>query len=117
MITGSYDIPAKQHPKGIIPFNGNAKLISANDNSNFTYRGRFSDDAQAATVGYIASQKAHNALRWLAAEQGARVVVRRAHLPLLEPTGNPGLPRSQPAPPGIRRNKAVGLQRGAAKNA
>lgn len=74
MITGSYDIPAKQHPKGIIPFNGNAKLISANDNSNFTYRGRFSDDAQAATVGYIASQKAHNALRWLAAEQGARVV-------------------------------------------
>ena len=74
MITGSYDVPAKQHPKGIIPFNGNAKLISANDSSNFTYRGRFTGDAQAATVGYIASQKAHNALRWLAAEQGARVV-------------------------------------------
>lgn len=117
MITGSYDVPAKQHPKGIIPFNGNAKLISANDSSNFTYRGRFTGDAQAATVGYIASQKAHNALRWLAAEQGARVVVRRAHLPLLEPAGNPGLPRSQPAPPGIRRNKAVGLQSSAAKNA
>lgn len=74
MITGCCDGPAKQHPKGIIPFNGNAKLISANDSSNFTYRGRFTDDAQAATVGYLASQKAHNALRWLAAEQGAQVV-------------------------------------------
>lgn len=74
MIDGSNSALASKHPKGIIPFNGNAKLISANDSSNFTYRGRFSDDAQAATVGYIASQKAHNALRWLAAEQGARVV-------------------------------------------
>lgn len=52
--------------------NGNAKLISANDSSGFTYRGRFSDDSQAATVGYIASQKAHNALRWLASEQRVR---------------------------------------------
>ena len=61
-----------QHPKGIIPINGNAKLISANDGSGFTYRGRFLDERQAATVGYIASQKAHNALRWLASEQGVR---------------------------------------------
>lgn len=74
MIDGSNSALASKHPKGIIPFNGNAKLISANDSSNFTYRGRFTGDAQAATVGYIASQKAHNALRWLAAEQGARVV-------------------------------------------
>lgn len=74
MITGEYEAPAKQHPKGIIPFNGNAKLISANDASGFTYRGRFSEDWQAATVSYTASQKAHNALRWLAAEQGARAV-------------------------------------------
>lgn len=74
MITGEEAMPAKQHPKGIIPFNGNAKLISANDSSGFTYRGRFSEDWQATTVSYEASQKAHNALRWIAAEQGARAV-------------------------------------------
>lgn len=67
MITGSMGAPAGQHPKGIVPINGNAKLISANDSSGFTYRGRFDDAAQAATVGYAASQKAHSALRWLVA--------------------------------------------------
>lgn len=74
MITGQLAVVASQHPKGIIPINGNAKLISANDNANFTYRGRFLKDWQAASVSYIASQKAHNALRWLAAEQGVRVI-------------------------------------------
>lgn len=69
MVTGSMDTPAGQHPKGIVPINGNAKLISANDSSGFTYRGRFDDAAQAATVGYAASQKAHSALRWLVANQ------------------------------------------------
>ena len=72
MISGEVVPIAVQHPKGIIPINGNAKLISANDSSGFTYRGRFQEDWQAATVGYIASQKAHNALRWLASEQGVR---------------------------------------------
>ena len=71
MVTGEDTVPAKQHPKGIIPINGNAKLISANDQSGFTFRGRFTEESQAATVGYLASQKAHSALRWLAAEQGA----------------------------------------------
>lgn len=74
MITGEITRSADQHPKGIIAFNGNAKLISANDSSGFTYRGRFKEDWQAATVGYEASQKAHNALRWLIAEQGTEVV-------------------------------------------
>ena len=75
MIDGKPARPANQHPKGIIPLcGGNAKLISANDSNGFTYRGRFSEDWQAATVSYEASQKAHNALRWLAAEQGAQVV-------------------------------------------
>ena len=71
MISGDITTPAKQHPKGIIPINGNAKLISANDSAGFTFRGRFTDEEQAATIGYLASQKAHNALRWIAAEQGA----------------------------------------------
>ena len=73
MIEGKTGPAASQHPKGIIPINGNAKLISANDSSGFTYRGRFTDDWQAATIGYVASQKAHNALRWLAAEQGVNI--------------------------------------------
>lgn len=74
MIEGKLSTPAKQHPKGIIPINGNAKLISANDKSGFTYLGRFTEDWQAQTVSYEASQKAHNALRWVAAEQGGQVV-------------------------------------------
>ena len=63
---------AEQHPKNVIAINGNAKLISANDLNGFTFRGRFSEVEQAATVGYLASQKAHNAIRWLATEQGVR---------------------------------------------
>lgn len=70
MISGTQTAPAKQHPKGIIPVSGNAKLISSNDTSGFTYRGRFIDDVQAATVGYEPSQKAHSALRWVIANQG-----------------------------------------------
>lgn len=69
MISGELEMPARQHPKGIVPISGNAKLISANDSSGFTYRGRFDDAAQAATVGYAASQKAHSVLRWLVANQ------------------------------------------------
>ncbi len=70
MISGEVSRRAQQHPKGIIPINGNAKLISSNDTSGFTYRGRFTSEEQALEISYEASQKAHNALRWLAAEQG-----------------------------------------------
>lgn len=69
-ISGQKTAPARQHPKGIIAFNGNAKLISANDSSGFTYRGRFFDDTQSAAVGYEVSQKVHAALRWIAVNQG-----------------------------------------------
>ncbi len=72
MVSGKEDLIATKHPCGIISNPYMAKLISANDGKGFTYRGRFSDEKQAATVGYIASQKAHNALRWLAADQGVR---------------------------------------------
>lgn len=70
MISGEETAPVHNYPKGIIANNGNAKLISANDNSGFTYRGRFDQDWQAATVGYEVSQQAHNALHWIAANQG-----------------------------------------------
>lgn len=74
MVSGQEKRRARQHPKGIIPMNGNAKLISSNDTSNFTYLGRFTSEEQAMEISYEASQKAHNALHWLAAEQGARSV-------------------------------------------
>lgn len=71
MVSGKNDLTVLQHPSGIIAKPFKAKLISFNEDG-FTYRGRFIEDWQAATVGYIASQKAHNALRWLASEQGMR---------------------------------------------
>lgn len=71
MVSGKNDLAVLQHPSGIIANPFKAKLISFNEDG-FTYRGRFIEDWQAATVGYIASQKAHNALRWLASEQGVR---------------------------------------------
>lgn len=70
MVTGEWSDISAQHPKGVFSLNGNAKLISANDTVGFTYRGRFSEEWQAAQIGYEASQKAHNALRWLIQEQG-----------------------------------------------
>lgn len=74
MVSGKESSVAQQHPKGVIPFYGNAKLISSNDTSGFTYLGRFTANDQAAQISYEASQKAHNALRWLASEQGAQAV-------------------------------------------
>lgn len=47
-----------------------AKLISSNDSSGFTYRGRFTEAEQVAQIGYETTQKAHNALKWLIAKQG-----------------------------------------------
>lgn len=70
MVSGKYTVAASQHPKKIIKTSANAKLISSNDTSGFTYRGRFFDAQQAATVGYDVSQKVHSVLHWLAANQG-----------------------------------------------
>ncbi len=70
MISGEESLITPNHPKGITAANYGAKLISANDSSGFTYRGRFTEAWQAATVAYLSSQKAHNALRWIAADQG-----------------------------------------------
>jgi CRISPR-associated protein Csd1 len=47
-----------------------SKLISANDTSGFTFRGRFRSSRDAASISYEVSQKAHNALKWLIAKQG-----------------------------------------------
>lgn len=47
-----------------------AKLISSNDSTNYTYRGRFATAEQALSIGYETTQKAHSALRWLISKQG-----------------------------------------------
>lgn len=72
-ITGSNSVITNNHPKGIVSASYGAKLVSANDTTNFTFRGRFTDADEACTISYEASQKAHNALSWLAAKQGVLV--------------------------------------------
>jgi len=69
-ISGKNEILATQNLKGIVNLHGNAKIISANDTTNFTYRGRFINDEEAMGISYISSQKAHNALKWLILNQG-----------------------------------------------
>lgn len=71
-VSGEITTPAQLHLKGVVSFAGNAKLISSNDATNFTYKGRFSDDSEALTVGFISSQKAHNALKWVVSNDGFR---------------------------------------------
>ncbi|RJE85189.1 type I-C CRISPR-associated protein Cas8c/Csd1 [Paenibacillus sp. 1011MAR3C5] len=56
-----------------------AKLISANDDTGFTYRGRFRSSQEAASISYEVSQKAHNALKWLINLQG-KVIDQRVFL-------------------------------------
>lgn len=71
LLTGETCPTTRKHLKGVFSLNGNAKLISANDEANFTYRGRFLEPDEAASVGYAASQKAHNALKWLVSNHGS----------------------------------------------
>ena len=70
--TGEMQPIRLNHPKYIRHAGDKAKLISSNDSNGFTFRGRFTDDKgrQAATIGSIASQQAHAALRWLIKRQG-----------------------------------------------
>lgn len=49
-----------------------AKIISSNDTSGYTFRGRFVDASEAVGIGYLTAQKTFNALRWLIAKQGYR---------------------------------------------
>lgn len=68
--TGEYETLTYLHPSKIMNEGDMTKLISSNDSSGFTYRGRFDDKTEASAVGYIASQKAHNALKWIIRRQG-----------------------------------------------
>jgi len=75
MVTGDPKMAlASNHPKRIRHAGDGAKLVSANDDQGYTFRGRFTDKEgrQACGVGYVVSQKAHNALRWLIKRQAYR---------------------------------------------
>ena len=61
---------AELHPKRICNPGDNAKIISGNDSSNFTYRGRFETPMESSAISIEVSQKAHSALRWLLKKQG-----------------------------------------------
>lgn len=64
---------ASNHPRFLRWPGDGAKLVSSNDHSGFTFRGRFTDSKstidkvgpQPVTIGFEVTQKAHNALRWL----------------------------------------------------
>ncbi len=71
-VTGKQVPLAEQHPAKIRNDGDKAKLISSNDTSGFTFRGRFITSDQACGVGFQVTQKAHNALRWLIGRQGYR---------------------------------------------
>jgi len=95
LVTGQDQLLTYNHPKYIRREGDNAKIISANDTSGFTFRGRFIDDAQAYGVGIETSQKAHFALAWLISRQGyqagdlAVVAWAVSGAKLLQPTDDP----------------------------
>lgn len=72
-VTGKEERLCVNHPSKIRNSGDKAKMISSNDKTNFTYRGRFHDVGEAYTISYEASQKVHNALKWLIERQGVKV--------------------------------------------
>lgn len=69
-LTGEVTQISYLQPKKIRNEGDGAKLISANDESNYTFRGRFANKEEAFAIGYEDSQKAHNALKWIIRKQG-----------------------------------------------
>ena len=69
-LTGNTEAISYLHSKKIRNEGDGAKLISANDRQNFTYRGRFAEKEEAFAVGNETSQKIHNALKWIIRKQG-----------------------------------------------
>lgn len=69
-LSGNEESITYLHSKKIRNEGDGAKLISANDSQNFTYRGRFAEKEEAFAVGNETSQKMHNALKWIIRKQG-----------------------------------------------
>lgn len=86
MVLGAEARVTQNHPRNLRRPGDGAKLVSANDFTNFVFRGRFTDakrdkkeqrecfvPLQGCGVSFDVSQKAHAALRWLIKRQGYRV--------------------------------------------
>jgi len=79
-VTGQQSPLSLNHPAKLRHTGDKAKLVSSNDMSGYTFRGRFTDNkksiakqgAQSVGVSFDVTQKAHNALRWLISRQGFR---------------------------------------------
>ncbi|CAM3608688.1 type I-C CRISPR-associated protein Cas8c/Csd1 [Vibrio aquimaris] len=67
--TGENKLVASNHPAKIRHSGDKAKLISANDKSGYTFRGRFLSNDEACNISFEVTQKAHNALRCLLTKQ------------------------------------------------
>jgi len=78
-VTGKTLPATDKHANKIRNAADKAKLISANDKSGFTFRGRFQQSQEAASISYEVSQKAHNALKWLINHQG-KIIDQRVFL-------------------------------------
>lgn len=68
-VTGEMLPLTENHPSKVRYGGDMAKLISGNDSTNFTYKGRFTNKNQVASISYEVSQKGHNALKWLIGKQ------------------------------------------------
>lgn len=77
MVTGEKCSITRMHNRGVLPSSAKAKLISSQNEVN--YFGRFLESEDANSIGYVASQKAHNALRWLIATQSVTQRERKSN--------------------------------------
>ena len=69
-MTGIQTSVSQQSSAKVRNLGDKAKLVSSNDTSGFTYRGRFIESSQAVMQSYEVSQKSVNALKWLIDKQG-----------------------------------------------
>ena len=65
VVSGIKTVPASGYPKKIRHEGDQAKLFSSNDKSGLTFRGRFVDSSETASISSSVSQKIHKALAWL----------------------------------------------------
>ncbi|WP_032091953.1 type I-C CRISPR-associated protein Cas8c/Csd1 [Necropsobacter rosorum] len=72
LVQGTDATVSTMHPAKLRHTGDKAKLISSNDTTGYTFRGRFESAEEAASVSAEVSAKAHSALRWLIARQGIR---------------------------------------------
>lgn len=69
-VTGIEMPCTEKHPSKIRYSGDKTKIISSNDTSGFTFRGRIATKEEALSIGYLTSQKLHKALRWIIQKQG-----------------------------------------------